>query len=325
MQEQRIHGEVEWSAYRQGLRVPEASTQEPDFVVAAVDNPSVEQIERIAARLGLERDLIERVQQRHTRAVAYRHGSHQFLALRVADYDDDAEEVRFGEVEIIVGDRDVVLLSRTKLLPTGPFLRTLERLPEQLAHGPSAVLHALLDDVVESFEPVIVGLENDIDEIEDDVFSEKGDPLRRIHELTREVIAFQRATDPLEAVLAAALRRTDLPDSERAFLIDAHELALHAGERAATFRSLLSSVLNVNLALETKRLSEVSTLQAEQSKKVSSWAAILFTPTLIGGIYGMNFRHMPELRWLYGYPFALGLMAGIALLLWIVFRRRDWI
>lgn len=325
MQEHRTHGEVVWTAYHEGVRIPEGAVQEPEFVVAAIDHPSAEQIERVAARLGLPDDLIARIEQRHTRAVAYRHGGHHFLALRVAAYDDAAEEVRFGEVEIIVSDRSVVLLSRTPLLPTGPFMRTLETLPAQLALGPSAVMHALLDDVVESFEPVILGLENDIDEIEDQVFGEEGDPLRRIHELTREVIAFQRATDPLEAVLATALRRVDLPEGERAFLTDAHELALHASERAAAFRSLLTSVLNVNLALETKRLSEVSNQQAMQSKRVSSWAAILFTPTLIGGIYGMNFDHMPELHWRYGYPFALALMAGVALILWATFRRRDWI
>lgn len=319
------HGEVEWASYCRGDRVPTGSTVQPDLQVAWVQHPSAEQVRRLGEHFGIPDDIMARTQEQHARARADRHGAVKFFSLRPARYIDQTEEVQFGELQIILGGHYVVLISKAGFFQVARILNGLERRPDELAFGASAVLHAMLDGVVDSYEPVILGLENDVDEIEDEVFRGNSDPVRRIYELIREVIGFQRATDPLEDLLASLLRREDLPTHEHLFLKDAHERALHARERAAAFRALLESVLQVNLALETKRLSEVGLQQADQAKKISSWAAILFTPTLIGGIYGMNFRHMPELQWEYGYPFALGLMLLVGGLLFAVFRRRDWI
>jgi magnesium transporter len=320
-----FHGEVEWAAFRNGDRLPTGSTVLPDLRIVWVQHPSADQIARIGAHLGIPAEILARTRERYHRARVDRHGSVKFFALRPARYIDKTEEVQFGEVQMITGDDYVVLLGKCGIFQLEAFIAKLERKPDQLAHGPSAVLHAALDAVVDGYEPVVLGLENDIDEIEDEVFHGEKEPLRRIYELIREVIGFQRATDPLEDLLAALLRREGIPDEERRFLVDAHERALLYRERAAAFRSLLESVLQVNLALETKKLSEVSIQQADQMKKISSWAAILFTPTLIGGTYGMNFEHMPELAWQYGYPFALGLMLFIGVTLFVLFRRRDWI
>lgn len=319
------HGEVEWASYCRGERVPAGSMAQADLQIAWVQHPSADQVHRLGAHFGIPDDILARTRERNARARADRHGAVKFFSLRPARYIDKTEEVQFGELQIILGDRYVVLISRCGFFQVAPFVERLERRPDQLELGPSAVLHALLDGVVDSYEPVVLGLENDIDEIEDEVFRGDSDPVRRIYELIREVIGFQRATDPLEDLLASLLRREDLPEHEHLFLKDAHERALQARERAAAFRTLLESVLQVNLALETKRLSEVGILQADQTKKISSWAAILFTPTLIGGIYGMNFRHMPELEWQYGYPFALSLMVLVGAVLFAIFRRRDWI
>lgn len=319
------HGEVEWASYRRGERIPTGATAQPDLQVAWVQHPTAEQVRRLGSHFGIPEEIVARTHEKHARARADKHGRVKYFSLRPARYIDKTEEVQFGELQIIVGESYVVLLSKCGFFQISPFIERLERRPDQLALGPSAVLHALLDGVVDGYEPVVLGLENDIDEIEDQVFRGDGDPLRRIYELIREVIGFQRATDPLEDLLATLLRREDLPEHEVRFLKDAHERALQARERAAAFRTLLESVLQVNLALETKRLSEVGILQADQTKKISSWAAILFTPTLIGGIYGMNFRHMPELQWEYGYPFALSLMVLIGVVLFAIFRGRDWI
>jgi magnesium transporter len=319
------HGEVEWASYRRGERVPTGSTAQPDLQIAWVQHPTATQVRRLGAHFGIPDELVARTHEKHGRARADKHGVVKFFSMRPARYIDETEEVQFGELQIIIGESYVVLLSRCGFFQVGPLIERLERRPDQLALGPSAVLHAVLDGVVDSYEPVVLGLENDIDEIEDQVFRGDGDPLRRIYELIREVIGFQRATDPLDDLLAGLLRREDLPEHEVRFLKDAHERALQARERAAAFRTLLESVLQVNLALETKRLSEVGIRQADQTKKISSWAAILFTPTLIGGIYGMNFRHMPELQWEYGYPFALSLMVLIGVGLFAIFRGRDWI
>lgn len=280
------HGEVELASYRRGERVPTGSVAEPDLQIAWVQHPSVDQVRRLGAHFGIPEDILARTRERHARARVDRHGAVKYFSLRPARYLDATEEVQFGELQIILGDRYVVLLSKCGFFQVGPFIERLERRPDQLQLGPSAVLHALLDGVVDGYEPVVLGLENDIDEIEDEVFRGNSDPVRRIYELIREVIGFQRATDPLEDLLASLLRRPDLPEHERLFLKDAHERALQAGERAAAFRTLLESVLQVNLALETKRLSEVSIQQADQTKKISSWAAILFTPTLIAASTG---------------------------------------
>ncbi|MBO9534331.1 MAG: magnesium and cobalt transport protein CorA [Solirubrobacteraceae bacterium] len=319
------HGEVQQAAYRDGVRLDDNAVGPPDLRLVWVQHPSPEEIIKVAQRFGIPEPVVQQIRAKHTRARVLSHGRLKFFTLRPARYIDKTEQVQFGELQLVVGPDFVVLLGRCRFFNLDHFVESLERRPDQLSRGPSTVLHAALDAVVDSYEPVALGLENDIDEIEDQVFRGDEDPLRRIYELIREVIAFQRGVDPLEGLLGQLLRREELPEEEKRFLMDAHDRALQARERAASFRSLLESVLQVNLALETKRLSEVSIAQADQTKKISSWAAVLFTPTLIAGIYGMNFRHMPELKWEYGYPFAIGLMLLIGGLLFAAFRRRDWI
>ncbi len=319
------HGEIKRAFFKDGLPLPPDSAEQPDLRVYSVPRPSTAQIDEIGRELGIDPKAVARAHDRHVRARVDRYGDTRFLILRPARYIDKTEEVQFGELQLIVGRDYVVLLGRCGIFPLADFVDKICGRPDLLEKGPSAILHAAITAVVDSYEPVILGLENDIDEIEDEVFRSEADPLRRIYELLREVIAFQRATDPLVTLFAEVVKRRDLGAEEQRFVRDAEEKALHAADRAAGFRALLENVLNVNLALETKRLSEVSIAQADQTKKISSWAAILFTPTLIGGIYGMNFRHMPELKWHYGYPFALGLMLAMALTLYVIFKRRDWI
>jgi magnesium transporter len=172
---------------------------------------------------------------------------------------------------------------------------------------------------------VISGLENDIDEIEDQIFHSDPAVSRRIYELAREVITFQRATKPLVGILDELMRGIDVDDEERRYLRDVQDHALRIQEQAAGFRELLQNILSVNLTLETKSLSETSNAQNEEVKKISAWAAILFAPSIVGTIYGMNFRHMPELDWGLGYPFALGLMVLVGPALFLLFKRRGWI
>jgi len=177
-----------------------------------------------------------------------------------------------------------------------------------------------MDRVVDDYGPVVDGLENDIEEIEAEVFGGNPHVSRRIHELSREVIEFQRATDPLGGVLGDMMRdeTIDVDPEVRRHLRDVRDHVLQVTERLAGFRELLQSILSVNLTL-------ASLSQNEEVKKISAWAAILFAPTLVGTIYGMNFRYMPELDWLVGYPFSLVLMAMISLTLYLVFKRRGWL
>ena len=179
------------------------------------------------------------------------------------------------------------------------------------------------------------GPENDIDEIETEVFS--GDPQvsRRIYELSREVIEFQRATHPLAGILAALEAGFDkygINEELQRYLRDVADHLTQVIERVDGFRQLLRDILTVNATLvaqqqneEMKLLTQASHAQNEEVKKISAWAAILFAPTLIGTIYGMNFEHMPELGWGLGYPFALVLMLAVCAGLYAVFKRRDWL
>ena len=213
--------------------------------------------------------------------------------------------------------------------------RRLEQDPELLAHGTEAVLYAILDTVVDGYLPVVAGIENDVDEIEVQVFD--GDPRvsRRIYELSREVVDFQRAAAPLANILEALEAGFDkygVDQELRRLLRDVADHVVQVNERIDSLRVLLRDILQVNSILvaqkqneEMTALSRTSNAQNDEVKKISAWAAILFAPTLVGTIYGMNFRHMPELRWQLGYPFAVGLMLMVSLVLYAVFKRRDWI
>ena len=174
-------------------------------------------------------------------------------------------------------------------------------------------------------QPVVAGLENDIDEIQDEVFGGSPTVSRRIYELTREVIEFQRATAPLEDILARLIDEPRVEEEEGRYLRDVQDHAIRAKDQADAFRALLQNILSVNLTLETKAMTEASHAQNEQVKRISAWAAILFAPTLVGTIYGMNFEHMPELDWRLGYPFALVLMVMFSVSLYFIFKRRRWI
>ncbi len=182
---------------------------------------------------------------------------------------------------------------------------------------------------------MIAGLENDIDEIEDELFGTEAAVSRRIYELVRETIAFHRATQPLVEMLTAleaAFENHEVHVELQRNLHDVLDHAIKTVERADSFRVLLQNALTVQSTLvtqiqndEMRRLSATSLEQGEQVKKISGWAAILFAPTLVAGIYGMNFRYMPELTQPWGYPFALGLMLVSVGVLYAVFKRSGWL
>jgi magnesium transporter len=206
----------------------------------------------------------------------------------------------------------------------------LEGEPQLLGLGARAVLYAVLDEVADSYGPVVAGLENDIDEVEDQIFSEEitSSVSKRIYALHREVIGFQRAVQPLGGVLdeLRLLAAADETDIElRRLFRDVHDHVIRVGDRVDNFRSLLDNALSTHLALVAQRQTEASLAQNEQTKQISAWAAILFAPSLVGTIYGMNFHHMPELAWVWGYPFALGLMVALGGVLYGVFKRVKWI
>jgi magnesium transporter len=297
--------------------------------------PDEQEIASVAAEFGLHELAVEDAVQAHQRPKLERYGDTLFVALRPARYVDSHEVVEVGEVHVFLGKDFVITIRHAAEPDLGEVRQRLETEPDLLKRGPLAVLYAILDRIVDDYLPVLHGLRNDIDEIEDQVFRGEPHVSRRIYQLSREVIEFQRACEPLLDVLDALISGSDdlsMDVELQRRLRDVQDHAVHVVERVDAFRQLSGNVLTVNSTLvaqrqneETVKLTEASLAQNEQVKRISSWAAILFAPSVIGTVYGMNFTHMPELRWTLGYPMALGLMLLIAVLLYVLFRRRGWL
>ncbi|WP_248962746.1 magnesium and cobalt transport protein CorA [Sphaerisporangium perillae] len=297
--------------------------------------PAESEILKVAEEFGLHELAVEDAIVAHQRPKADRYGETLFLVLRAAQYLDSPEKVEFGELHVFVGPDFVLTVRHSEAPDLSKVRRRMENDPDLLRQGPQAVLYAILDAVVDGYAPVVAGLQKDIDEIEVQVFG--GDPAapRRIYALSREVIEFQRATRPLLEMLnnlIAGSLKYGVDGELQRYLRDVADHAITVVERVDNFRQMLQDILIVNSTLvsqaqneEMKNVTQASYAQSEEVKKISSWAAILFAPTLVGTIYGMNFTHMPELGWIYGYPFAVALMAAVCGTLYLIFKRRDWL
>jgi len=297
--------------------------------------PDHAEIRSVATEFHLHELAVEDAVSAHQRPKLERYDTTLFTVLRPARYLDDVERVEFGELHVFTGRDFVVTIRHAESPDLARVRHRLEANPQLLRCGPEAILYAILDQVVDEYGPVVAGLENDIDEIEDQLFG--GDPAvsRRIYELSREVIAFQRATRPLLDILTgleAGFDKYGVDVELQRNLRDVHDHALRVVERADYFRALLQNALTVQATLvgqrqneEMRSLTETSLAQNEEVKRISAWAAILFAPTLVGTVYGMNFDRMPELHWAIGYPMALGLMVVTSVTLYLIFRRRGWL
>ncbi|WP_247596034.1 MULTISPECIES: magnesium and cobalt transport protein CorA [unclassified Rhodococcus (in: high G+C Gram-positive bacteria)] len=291
---------------------------EPDIDAATNDLIS------LARRFDSHELAIEDAKKGHQRAKSERYGSTLFLVVRPAIYLDTEEEVAFGEIHCFVGVNFFIAINHVADIDDRHIARSVHRLrgkPALLSTGPQAILWAVLDTVVDAYGPVIDGLDNDIDEIEHQLFAGEVAVGRRIYELFSEVTDFQKATRPLIGILDGLLRgsekyRVGIELDRR--LRDVQDHIIRVAERADTFHSLLQNALALNATVVAQKQNDVT-------KSISAWAAILFTPTLIGAIYGMNFEIMPELKWTFGYPFALALMALTGIGLWGVFKIKQWL
>jgi len=296
--------------------------------------PTEAQFRPVAEEFGLHELAFEDAIVAHQRPKIERYGDTLFVVLRAATYLDAEEEVEFGEIHVFVGPSFVLTVRHSRTPDLAVVRHRMEASPDLLGLGPEAVLYAILDSVVDGFAPVVAGLDKDIDEIEAEVF--RGDPRvsRRIYELSGEVIEFQRSTRPLHGMLealVAGFEKYGTNDELQRYLRDVADHATTVTERVAGFRQSLSDILTVNATLvnqaqneEVKRLTEVSIAQNEEVKRISAWAAIIFAPTLIAAVYGMNFD-MPEYHWALGYPYSLALMVIVSVGLWLIFRRRGWL
>jgi magnesium transporter len=290
------------------------------FAWIGLYEPTREEFDSVAGEFGMHEIAVKEALKIHQRPKIERYGETVFVVLKAARYLEEREEVEFGEIHAFVGSDFVVTIRYGEASELGEVRRWAESRPDLLRRGPYAVLYAIMDRIVEDYMPVVAGLEHDIDEIEVEVFGNKPDVSRRIYELFREVIQFHQATQPL----AGALERLTVVEAHgidpevRRYLRDVQDRVLRVTERAQGFRELLTNILSVNLTL-------VSVNQNDQMKKISAWAAVLLVPTLIAGIYGMNFDNMPELHWRYGYLLALSVMVLISFALYRNFKRTGWL
>nr|WP_308298770.1 magnesium and cobalt transport protein CorA [Streptomyces sp. GESEQ-35] len=330
--------------YQDGIRVSSPATlaetyrelrEKPGMAWIGLARPTESELLSLAAEFDLHPLSVEDALEAHQRPKLERYGETLFVVLRAARYLDAPEEVDFGELHVFVGPDFVITVRHGAAPDLSAVRRRMEETPELLKLGPEAVLYAILDAVVDGYLPVVAGVQNDIDEIETEVF--RGEPAvsRRIYELSREVVEFQRATRPLVGMLhslMAGFAKYGTDDELQRYLRDVADHVTHTSERVDGFRQALTDILAVNATLvnqqqnaEMRALAEAGFEQNEEIKRISSWAAILFAPTLVGTIYGMNFEHMPELGWSFGYPFAIGLMGVVCASLYVIFKGRDWL
>ena len=305
------------------------------FAWIGLTHPTDRQVQACAEVFGLHPLAVEDAIVAHQRPKLERYGDTLFLVLRPATYDDETETVKFGEVHAFIGTNFVLTVRHSNRPSLAPVRERFEANPSLLRLGTQAVLYGLLDFVVDGYAPVLAGLENDIDEIEAQVFESDPNVSRRIYELSQEVMQLQRAVRPLQGILRGlelGAEKHHTPDEVITALRDVLDHTTSIVERVEGFRQSLSEILQLNAILvaqtqneEMKRLALVANNQADEVKRASSWAAILFAPTIVAGIYGMNFDRMPELHWFFGYPFALLLMFAVSLSMWLLFKRKNWL
>ncbi len=291
-----------------------------DFVWIGLSDATPDELATVQAAFGLHELAIEDAASDHQRPKIEDYDHDLFIVLRTARYDDAREEVDFGEIHLFVGPGYVVSMRRGAASELSSARRRLEARPELLNEGPASAIWAVLDKVVDDYQPVVEGIDNDIQEVEQQVFSGEGNVTQRIYFLKREVIEFHRATYPLLSPLEQLEhgRYTQVGEGVRRFLRDVGDHARRVDEQVHSQRELLTSVLEANLALLSVRQNEVV-------RTISAWAAIIAVPTFIASVYGMNFEYMPELDEHIGYPLALGVMLVSVLLLHRFFKRIGWL
>jgi magnesium transporter len=322
---------VDCAHYRDGRRQHEGKMdpreaaaicrQEQGFVWLGMVDPAPDELTSVQDIFGLHELAVEDAQSFHLRPkVEQYEGAITFVVLRTARYVDDREEVEFGEISIFVGPGFVITVRQGAASDLHPARLRLEARPELLMEGPASVLWAIADQVVDDYAPVVEGLERDIEEVEQLVFSGSHAPTRRIYLLRREATDFYRAVHPLLGPAAAITKGGVLPIGEglRTYFRDVDDHLKLVDEEVLAQRDLLSTILQANMAV-------LSVEQNDVVRKISGWAAIITVPTFIASFYGMNFTSMPELHRGWGYPAVVALMVLAAVLLYVSFKRARWL
>ncbi|MFE9255545.1 magnesium and cobalt transport protein CorA [Streptomyces sp. NPDC006879] len=334
---------VDCAVYRHGRRVQESACPSPreamrevreegGFAWIGLHEPTEAEFAGIAQEFGLHPLAVEDAVHAHQRPKLERYDETLFTVFKTIHYVEHAEltatseVVETGEVMCFTG-RDFVITVRHGGQGSLKSLRNrLQDDPDLLSKGPSAVLHSIADHVVDGYIAVASAVQDDIDSVENEVFaaptkgSSRGTDAGRIYQLKREVLQFKRAVSPLlrpmQLLSERPMRLVD-PDIQKYFRDVADHLE-RVHEQVTGFDELLNSILQANLA-------QATVAQNEDMRKITAWAAIIAVPTMICGVYGMNFEHMPELQWRYGYPMVMTTIVGICLTIHRALRRNGWL
>ncbi|MBA3264209.1 MAG: magnesium/cobalt transporter CorA [Thermoleophilaceae bacterium] len=299
----------------------EACRQPNHFTWIGLFEPTEEEFDSIRREFDLHELAVEDAIHAHERPKLEVYAEMVFIVLKTARYVDPTEVIKLGEILVFLGHDYIITVRHGEASELKDVRSALEQQPELLKHGPGAVLHAVADRVVDDYAPAIEGLGQDIDEVEDEVFSgNRSNPAERIYKLKREVLQFSHAVGPLvDSVDRLARGKYDVIHPEvRTYFRDVNDHLLRAHDQLEGYRDLLTSILEANLAQVTVR-------QNQDVRKISAIVAILAVPTAIAGIYGMNFEHMPELGWEFGYPLILSVMAVICYMLFRYFKKVGWL
>ncbi|MFE2417929.1 magnesium and cobalt transport protein CorA [Streptomyces hokutonensis] len=329
---------VKCVTYQDGVRVPvggdlvdaveRVRKKDDGFVWLGLHEPTNEEFAGIAELFDLHPLAVEDAIEAHQRPKVERYGETLFAVFKTVCYVEHekltatSEVVDTGEIMVFVGAEFVITVRHGRHGSLGPLREELESNPRQLAKGPAAVLHAIADHVVDDYLSVTDSVQADIDQVETDVFAENGaraDP-GRIYQLKRELLELKRAVVPLSGPLEALSTRPMrvVGPEIQAYFRDVSDHLLRAKEQIASFDELLNSILQAHLA-------QVTVAQNEDMRKITAWAAVIAVPTMVCGVYGMNFDNMPELHWRFGYPLVLVVISLACLALYRGFRRNGWL
>lgn len=313
--------------YKDGKRVRAApltdqglSLAKGEYLWIGLHEPSDEEFDVLVRRFHLHPLAVEDALSAHQIPKLEVYGSELFIVARTAQAKGD--RILYGETHVFLGPNYVITIRHGSARAHTQLRAQLEASPHQLKHGPDFILHGVLDFIVDGYIPIIDAIEDKVLEMEQvalDSFLSRAD-ITRLFELRRELLKFSRVLGPMEEV-CVKLQSLDLPciDREvRPYFRDVADHVRRVSSRAAGLRDILASVFEVSNLLEQQR-------QGVITRKLAAWAAILATPTAVAGIYGMNFEHMPELRWTYGYPAVLALIVAICIGLYITFKRTRWL
>jgi magnesium transporter len=324
-----MNGVVNCAAYAGGRRVAdvdvkdigEALKQTDRFIWIGLHEPKEELLRQVQQEFGLHDLAIEDAHRAHQRPKLERYSDSLFVVLHTAQMNREQGRINFGETHLFVGPRYVVSVRHGSSLSYAEVRSRCETTPQLLCKGPGFVLYALMDFIVDQYFPLVDVLEDELEQLEEEIFGDASsrETTQRIYEFKRRLLEVKRAVSPL-VDMCNRLMRTELeliPEDTRPYFRDVYDHVLRINELVDTLRELLIAALEANLSLIAVRQNEVV-------RKLAGWAAIIAVPTMIAGIYGMNFEFMPELRWSLGYPLVMGVTLGICGFLYFHFKRSGW-